>query len=125
MTRQGFLLDTHVILWALSDSPRLPARHREILADGSACHVSAVSIWEIAIKKSLGKLDISDGFLDILEETQAIFLPVTPRHANHILGLAHHHRDPFDRMLIAQAQIERLSILTVDRHFAEYDVEVI
>ena len=118
MTDTGFLLDTHVVLWAMSESPRLTNVHREILSGDAAYYVSAASVWELAIKRALGKLEPPADFLTTLGQTRAILLPITAAHADHVAILPHHHRDPFDRLLIAQAQIEDLTILSVDPHFA-------
>ena len=87
--------------------------------------VSAVAVWEVAIKQSLGKLSAIPNLLDVVEESGFASLPVTLRHGVAAGALPLHHRDPFDRMLIAQAQIEELTIVTHDRAFADYDVAVL
>lgn len=120
-----FLVDTHILLWAVSDDKRLAPRHRSILANNDGLFVSVVSIWEIAIKRSLGKLDF-DG--DMIEATNIRGIPllaINEHHAARVEHLGHHHGDPFDRMLIAQAQVENLTILTADPQFSRYDVLVI
>lgn len=117
-----YLADTHVLIWMLEDSSRLSERHRKILASQASVCYSAVSIAEMAIKETLGKLrPPGDPAVDLpasgLDE-----LPFTAAHAARLRGMPLHHRDPFDRMLIAQAQEEGLTILTVDRNFDAYDV---
>ena len=120
-----YLADTHVFLWWLNDDPKLRSGVRKVLGDPtSAVHVSAASIWEIAIKVRIGKLDFdgdpvreigANGFLD---------LPMTASHAYAAGSLPCHHEDPFDRMLIAQAQLEQLVLLSYDASFEPYDVTV-
>ncbi|MER8466032.1 type II toxin-antitoxin system VapC family toxin [Mesorhizobium sp. M1396] len=122
MTVGPFLADTHIILWSISDDLRLSEQHRAILASEAVVFASAASIWEIAIKRSIGKLAAPDDLPTLLPRMQFQPLAVTLQHADAVSGLPHHHGDPFDRLLIAQAQLENLTILTSDRHFARYDV---
>ncbi len=121
------LLDTHAFLWWLEDSPKLEAQARELLANPkSVVFVSSASLWEIAIKSRLGKLDA--GSADLLEEIAAndfLPLPISGRHALLAGSLPGHHEDPFDRMLIAQAWLEELTIVTRDRAFAAYGVPTV
>ena len=120
------LADTHVLLWWLADDPRLPVRHREALADTSTeAHFSAVSIAEVAIKSSLRKLEAPPEVADALEHGGFLELPFTSRHAALLRSLPWHHRDPFDRMLVAQAMADGLTIATVDERVALYDVRVV
>jgi PIN domain nuclease of toxin-antitoxin system len=117
------LLDTHVLLWWLIDSPKLGVTAREaIAAADNVVYVSAASIWEIAIKKSLGKLRAPDNFDHILEQEGFEELPVSVYHAEQAGGLPAHHRDPFDRMLIAQAQAEGLLLLSQDKQISAYGI---
>jgi PIN domain nuclease of toxin-antitoxin system len=125
-----FLADTHVMLWWLRDDRRLSPRARELLGDSANELLwSIASSWEIAIKLGLGKLEIDRPlrrlFADIAGEQGAVVLPIGHEHCARLAELPHHHRDPFDRMLIAQAQHERVPILSVDEKFAGYDVQVI
>ncbi|ETX07773.1 type II toxin-antitoxin system VapC family toxin [Candidatus Entotheonella palauensis] len=118
------LLDTHAFLWWLSEDETLTASANEAIANPETLvHVSAATIWEIAIKANLGRLDV--GGSDMAAEIIAngfIELPMTARHA-HIAGwLPRHHDDPFDRMLIAQAQAEALTLVSRDAAFQSYDV---
>jgi PIN domain nuclease of toxin-antitoxin system len=123
------LLDTHAFLWWIGDDPRLSRRAAALIADGAnEVHVSAASAWEIVVKKGLGRVDIPepiDRFLVAQLETNA-FLPL-PIHVRHALGLAalpDVHRDPFDRILVAQAVAEDLCLVTGDRMLARYPVSV-
>jgi PIN domain nuclease of toxin-antitoxin system len=116
------LLDTHALLWWLADDAQLPTSARRAIRNEAAVHVSAGTVWEIAIKRALGKLDIADGwyqatFRDFTE------LPITEEHARRAGELPPHHRDPFDRMLIAQALTEGLTVVTADPAFDAYAVQ--
>ncbi len=123
---KGYLLDTQVFLWCLIDSPRLTTKAREIIIDPkNAVYVSAVSSWEIAIKKSIGKLKAPDNIDEIVDKMGFLKLPVYLYHADFLSKLPMHHRDPFDRMLIAQAIAEDLLIITADRRFKEYEVKLL
>ena len=124
MSRPLYLIDTHVLLWAVSDDPRLSKRQREILHQGDDLVVSAVSIWEIAIKRALGKLILNGDIVDAVKSRNIPFLAINERYAARTEHLGDHHRDPFDRLLIAQAQVENLTILTSDDVFRRYDVMV-
>ncbi|MGH2880325.1 MAG: type II toxin-antitoxin system VapC family toxin [Solirubrobacteraceae bacterium] len=119
------LLDSHPLLWfVLGNKKRLSAKMRAQIEDGESL-VSLASIWEIAIKSALGKLNTPD---DLPERVQALgfeLLPIAGEHAWRVRELPHHHGDPFDRVLIAQAQTDSLPIVTADPAFADYDVTVI
>jgi PIN domain nuclease of toxin-antitoxin system len=124
------LLDTHTFLWWITDSPRLSARAREVIRDSdNELFFSAASGWEIAIKAQLGRLQLPDDLehfiVDQLSLNTILVLPIQLRHALHVYTLPQHHRDPFDRMLIAQSQVENLPILTTDSQIVQYDVETI
>ena len=121
------LLDTHVLLWWLADDRRLKAPERRAIADRDALvYVSAVSVWEIAIKKGLGRLDVDTEALEREMDVGGMNeLPVRWRHAKVTGALPRHHEDPFDRMLVAQAQSEGLTLVTYDRAFEPYDVAVL
>jgi PIN domain nuclease of toxin-antitoxin system len=122
MTTGPFLADTHIILWSISDDRRLGEHHRAILASEAVVFVSAASVWEIAIKRSIGKLQSPDDLATLLPRMRFQPLVVTHQHAHAVGNLPPHHGDPFDRLLIAQARVEKLTILTSDSHFARYDV---
>jgi PIN domain nuclease of toxin-antitoxin system len=121
------LLDTHAFLWWLSDDRRLSTTARDAIREPHAIvHVSAASIWEIAIKAKLGRLDVRD--CDLAAEIEAngfVELAITARHAQSAGGLPRHHDDPFDRMLIAQAQMEDLVLVTHDGRFRRYGAQVL
>ena len=120
------LLDTRVLLWALAESPELARDLRRKIVDPSNdVLVSAASVWEIAIKKRLGKLDAPDNLLEVLEASDFSPLLIKFVHAAAAGSLPPHHDDPFDRMLIAQAQGEGLILVTADRRLRAYQVELI
>jgi PIN domain nuclease of toxin-antitoxin system len=120
------LLDTHTALWHLNDYERLSGRAQRHLADRSnPILLSAVVVWEIAIKRSLGKLEAPDRYLSLLLEGKAQELPVTIAHAAAVEQLPWHHRDPFDRLLVAQATVENAAIVSADDRLRAYDVDVI
>ena|SRR3989338_3443563 len=124
------LLDTHAFLWWITDNPMLSSHVRKIISDGrNELFFSAASGWEIAIKAQLGRIKIPDKpeiFISEQMIANAIqSLPIQISHAFHVYNLPSHHRDPFDRMLIAQAQLEGLPILTNDPQISRYPVKVI
>ncbi|MBZ9990717.1 type II toxin-antitoxin system VapC family toxin [Mesorhizobium sp. BH1-1-5] len=117
-----YLVDTHILLWVLNADSRLLDHHRDIFLAGKDVTVSTISVAEIAIKKSLGKITLTGNIVDILRSNGIPILGVNELHAARLEHLPLHHRDPFDRLLIAQAQIEGLILVTADRHFSAYDV---
>jgi PIN domain nuclease of toxin-antitoxin system len=124
------LLDTHSFLWWVTDDPRLSSRAREIMSDGeNHLFFSAASAWEITIKARLGRLKtpepIASFLLAQLAENAIEGLPIGLSDALQVHSLPDHHRDPFDRMLVAQSQLENLPILTGDPMIARYAVEII
>ena len=120
------LLDTHIFYWLFYDQHRLPSAARTILDEADAVFVSAVSLWEIAIKVRVGKLkaDIPE-LISSLEAANLLELPVLARHTPLISTLPLHHADPFDRLLIAQAITEPLLLLTADPQLKQYSELVI
>lgn len=121
----SLLLDTHALLWWLAGDPIEPKASARIADPAVLVAVSAASVWEVGIKAALGKLRF-DGSIAV-EARRGGFesLAISFAHAELAGGLPQHHRDPFDRMLIAQAQLEKLTIVTRDPEFAAYDVEVL
>ena len=116
-----FLLDTHIFLWAVAGDRRLKASARARLAAAESVYVSAGSIWEIAIKARLGKIEGDAASLATAIETSGfVELPITARHAAAVSALPLHHTDPFDRLLLAQAFSEPLHLLTADQALAVY-----
>ncbi|MEN8170727.1 MAG: type II toxin-antitoxin system VapC family toxin [Pseudomonadota bacterium] len=120
------LLDTHTLLWWLSDSPSLGVRSREAIADPrNEVFVSAASIWEISIKRAIGKLDAPDDMDSIVEDEGMLKLPITLFHGEQAGALPEMHKDPFDRLLIAQAQAEGLVVVTAGKVFQQYKIQLI
>lgn len=123
------LLDTHTLLWHREGSERLSGIAKSLLADAdNQIFVSITSLWEISIKRSLGKLATSKTpaeLLAIYQKAGAELLPISPNHVTAVESLPWHHRDPFDRMLIAQANTEGLTLVTKDEAFNDYDVNQI
>jgi PIN domain nuclease of toxin-antitoxin system len=114
------LLDTHLLLWALSE-PRRVGREGLALIDGAEVYVSAASIWEISIKSAQGKLRINpDTVLKAIEPAGFSMLFIKGEHAARVFELGMHHNDPFDRLLVAQAQLESMTLLTNDEKLAAY-----
>ena len=123
----NLLLDTHAFLWAIDNHPNLSPKAREAIVDGNnIVLISAATAWEIAIKKAIGKLKLPEGdYFQELKLHRFMPLDITTEHALAVEGLPPHHKDPFDRMLIAQAQIEKLTLVTRDQRIKVYDVSVI
>ena len=124
------LLDTSVVLWMVMSPERLSERARGLLRTGATTALfSAASAWEMSIKWNLGKLDLPSPPRELLPSMIHVFnlqaLPVTYLHAVAVSELPDHHRDPFDRLLVAQAQVEGVPIITADPAIAKYDVEVV
>jgi PIN domain nuclease of toxin-antitoxin system len=120
------LLDTHALLSLFFADGRLSRPAHEAMERSDAqLVVSTVSVWEIAIKRSIGKLNAPGDVIERTDEAGAQMLTITPQHANATGKLPLHHRDPFDRLLIAQAQLEGCAIVTGDRAFPVYDVPIV
>ncbi len=119
------LLDTHALIWALADPDRLPRPVRSAIeSPRNLVFVSAASAWEIAIKSALGKIDFPlETLPSALETTHFAELPIGVRHAIRLKQLPRRHRDPFDRILIAQALVEALAVVTSDPVFRQYPVK--
>ncbi len=116
------LLDTHILLWWLMDDRRLPQEAEQIIKDpNNAIFVSAASIWEVAIKASLGQIEADPlAIQTAIEPSGFAELPITGKHAAQVAKLPPHHRDPFDRMLVAQSLTEPMRLLTGDTLLAKY-----
>ncbi len=120
------LLDTHVLLWSLAGDDRLGDRAVDLIEDGrNVVYVSAASIWEISIKRSLGKLRVPGDVPTEVDAASFIRLPISFEHAVEVAALPDLHADPFDRMLIAQARTDRLTLMTDDAVMQRYDVHLI
>ena len=119
------LLDTHTFLWCLADVERLAEDTRATIADPhNDVFVSAITGWEIAVKRAKGRLVAPDNLSALVEERGFTHLPLTFHHAEQAGSLPMHHRDPFDRFLIAQARTEGLILATRDGHIRQYDVAI-
>ena len=122
----NLLLDTHALLWWLDDHPALSQQARAAIADGrNLVFVSAVTIWELRIKQALGKLELPEDFQSVLEHEPFEALDITAAHAWETGNLPDYHRDPFDRLLIAQAKVEGLTLVTRDAQFRPYRVPLV
>lgn len=124
------LLDTHTLLWLADHPEKLPARVIDLCEDGSnELYISIASFWELAIKMSLGKIELEDNALERLktwcDDNTIQLLNININHCQQVQTLPFHHRDPFDRLLIAQALCDGLVLLSADEHFADYDADVI
>lgn len=119
------LLDSHVALWWLDDHSSLGVGCRRQIERADEAFFSVVTPWELGIKQALGKLTMPNGLVDALRSGGFIPLHISADHAEHAPTLPNHHRDPFDRMLVAQAQLEALALATADKVFGAYDVELI
>lgn len=121
------LLDTHAYLWWLADDRKLRTVWREAIAHAqSTVYVSAATVWEIAIKAALGRLDLGGGDAEAeIERNGFLELAITAKHASTAGNLPRHHHDPFDRMLIAQARSSGLTLVSADKRFAGYGVPLL
>ena len=124
------LLDTHTFLWWITDDPKLSLRVRGIISEGeNEIFISAATGWEIAIKSQIGRLKLPDEpqrfILEQLKINGMKSLPIEMRHALHVSTLPAYHQDPFDRILIAQAQMEDLPVLSADPEIGKYEVTII
>ena len=124
-----YLIDTNVLLWALEDSRELSAKAREAIATlDNEIYLSIASLWEVAIKMSINKLDLSRTFDEIISEIQNLeftLLPVSVEDLRKIRTMPFHHKDPFDRLIIAQAQSNDLNVIIRDQKFELYDVDIV
>lgn len=121
----NLLLDTHVLLWWLADIELRPETGELIADPDNLVAVSAASVWEVSIKRALGKVHAPPGLDNAIEASGFEPLDITAAHAERAGSLPPHHRDPFDRMLVAQAQEEDLAVITRDVAFDAYDVRIV
>lgn len=119
------LLDTHVVLWELAGTRTVSAEASAVLGQASEVFFSAVSCAEIGVKVAVGKLTVPGDLLDHVRRTGIRLLPLAAEHGLEVARLPLRHRDPFDRLLVAQARVERLVVVTADRRFADYGVRTI
>lgn len=125
----NLLLDTHAVIWFITEDEQLPRKSKLLIEDkGNACFVSIASLWEMGIKHSLGKLDLKEDIqiiFDLIDQSELILLPITTTHILTSTFLPFQHRDPFDRLLIAQAKTEGLTIIIKDNAFKHYEASLI
>jgi PIN domain nuclease of toxin-antitoxin system len=119
------LLDTHIVLWQLSGEKSMSDAVREAVSDADDLLFSAVSFAEIGVKAAAGKLIVPAGLAKVVETSGLRVLNLSAAHGLAVAELPMHHRDPFDRLLIAQAMVEGLGLVTADRRFAEYSIRVV
>lgn len=125
----NLLLDTHAVIWFITEDDQLPKKAKDLIQNTeNECFVSIVSLWEMGIKHSLGRLDLNatlQKIFELIDKSGFILMPITPTHilANATLGF--YHRDPFDRLIIAQAKSEELYLISGDRMFKKYPVNVL
>ena len=121
----NILLDTHILLWHLTDNPKLSLEASAVIEDEShQKFFSIVSLWEIEIKRNLGKLEITQP-IELLLPKEIEILPLKIEHIAHLKNLPFHHKDPFDRIIIAQAMVESFSLMSDDEFFKFYDVPLV
>ncbi len=123
------LIDTHILIWFLEGNRLLSKPRRQIIANPqNDIFVSIACLWEMAVKISIGKLTLAKPFADVIKQIAVEdfeVLPISPEHTLQVSTLPFHHRDPFDRIIIAQSQIENLTIITDDDDFKSYGVKVL
>lgn len=120
------LLDTHVFLWWLMDDPALQITTKTAISNpGNQVYISAATVWELSIKQALGKVQAPDDLSAVVQEERFFELPITLSHAQQAGRLPRYHKDPFDRMLIAQAQAEGLLLVTHDPQIVQYSVQIL
>jgi len=124
-----YLLDTHVIIWYVEDSPNLPSNIAELIDDPeNEVFISSISLWEITLKVGLGKLDLKlplNMFLENIKNRDFTFLNIENEYLNRLAGLPFVHKDPFDRLIISSALEENLVIITIDENIKKYNVSCI
>jgi PIN domain nuclease of toxin-antitoxin system len=120
-----YFLDTHVLLWLNSDLSRISRPIIAALDLADQVYYSAASVWELSIKQNLGKIHLAAPISSFVEQAGFLELPVTTQYAEEAAKLPLHHRDPFDRMLVVQAMIEGLVLITADRRLASYDLRML
>lgn len=120
------ILDTHIILWWLAEPELLSKKQFDAISAGDAqIFISSASIWEIRIKEKLGKLEVPSDLVSLIKQEGFQFLPVSELHTDFTRNLPDVHKDPFDRIIISQAKLEELIVLTCDKCFREYGLEIL
>jgi PIN domain nuclease of toxin-antitoxin system len=123
--KANYLLDTHVLLWLNSDVRRVSESAIKALDLADQVYYSAASVWELSIKQSLGKIHLTAPISGFVQQSRFLELPVTTQYAEAAARLPLHHRDPFDRMLVAQAISENLVLITADRRLSSYEIKIL
>lgn len=121
----NYLLDTHALLWFLFDDPQLPQNTKDLICNSEKIYVSIASLWEITIKRSIGKLNIHYSASDIAKacnEKAISILGIKPIHLDEIMSLPSIHNDPFDRLIISQAKSEGMTLVSRDGKFSGYNI---
>jgi len=125
----NLLIDTHALIWFITEDDQLPIKVKELIEDATnTCFVSIASLWEIGIKYSLGKLDLKADLkkiFELIEQSGLTLLPITTTHILTNTALDFHHRDPFDRLIIAQTKSEGLTLISKDGVFKDYNINLI
>ena len=122
----NYLLDTHIFIWWLYDDPKLPHKYREMIIDiHNEIFVSVASFWEIEIKRALGNLTIDPEYIDTVEAEGFLTLNIETKHIKTLRNLPAGHKDPFDRILMAQSMAENLILLTVDKKILQYGLHTL
>ena len=121
----NLLLDSHAFIWWIDDDERLGTKARQAIESAEKVFVSVVSVWELGIKKAAGKIEIRVDLAEAAEESGFEILDCRLAHAQLAPTLPLHHKDPFDRMLLAQAMVERLRIMSQDGAFADYEIDLV
>lgn len=125
----NLLIDTHAVIWFITEDDQLPTHIKELIEDSdNTCFVSIVSLWEMGIKYSLDKLDLKADLkkiFELIDQSGLMILPITPTHILTNSALEFHHRDPFDRLIIAQARSEGLSLISKDGEFKDYNINLL
>ncbi len=120
-----YLLDSHILHWFRFHSPRIPKQIYELLDDTDAVYYSVITPWELSIKHLKGKLPLPDGFFDTLPTLGFDCIPIEESHIHALRSLPDLHSDPFDRMLVAQASAEKMTLITHDRNLAAYPIKTL
>ena len=123
-----FLLDTHTFLWFLEDDPKIPQNVKETIATAQDIRVSIGTFWEMAIKASIGKLTLPAPITTLMDDCTELgftILPIEASHLERLKELPKIHKDPFDRLLVCQAQAENLTVITADENIAKYDIQTL
>ena len=123
-----YLIDTHALIWSLFDTDKLSDKAEQIITEDDSVFVSIASLWEIAIKQAIGKLDIDCSIMEIANqciELDIDIIGIHPQHLDAIKNLPPYHNDPFDRLIIAQAMEEGYTLITKDSIIPRYDIKTI